>query len=101
MLTGLAVVGSMAFPPAMVLLPVLAALPIGRDGDLSSPWTARVFRMFLILKMTYAMHARRNPLPDNRPRRRTTAGTSAHPGNCTLGKGNHFGGARDCVMATN
>jgi S1-C subfamily serine protease len=33
-LAGLAVTGSMVFPPAIILLPVLASLPIGRDGDL-------------------------------------------------------------------
>jgi S1-C subfamily serine protease len=33
-LTGIAVAGSMAFPPAIVLLPLLASLPIGNDGDL-------------------------------------------------------------------
>jgi hypothetical protein len=54
-LVGLAVAGSMVFPPAMILLPVFASLSIGPDGDLLSPWTARVFRMVLILK-TYAMH---------------------------------------------
>jgi S1-C subfamily serine protease len=31
--TGLVVAGSMAFPPAIILLPVLASLPLGRDGD--------------------------------------------------------------------
>ena len=33
-LVGLAVAGSMVFPPAMILLPVFASLEIGRDGDL-------------------------------------------------------------------
>jgi hypothetical protein len=33
-LAGLAVTGSIVFPPAMILLPVLASLQIGRDGDL-------------------------------------------------------------------
>jgi len=33
-LAGIAVAGSMAFPPAIILVPVFAALPIGRDGDL-------------------------------------------------------------------
>ena len=33
-LRGLAVVGSMVFPPAIILLPVMASIPIGRDGDL-------------------------------------------------------------------
>jgi S1-C subfamily serine protease len=33
-LAGLAVTGSIVFPPAIILLPVLASLPIGRDGDL-------------------------------------------------------------------
>ena len=31
--TGLVVAGSMAFPPAILLLPVLASIPLGRDGD--------------------------------------------------------------------
>jgi S1-C subfamily serine protease len=33
-LAGIAVAGSMAFPPAIILVPVFASLPIGRDGDL-------------------------------------------------------------------
>jgi S1-C subfamily serine protease len=33
-LAGIAVVGSMAFPPAIILLPLFASLPIGQDGDL-------------------------------------------------------------------
>jgi S1-C subfamily serine protease len=33
-LTGLAMVGAMAFPPAIILVPVIASLPIGPDGDL-------------------------------------------------------------------
>jgi len=33
-LTGVAIAGSMAFPPAIILLPIFASLPIGRDGDL-------------------------------------------------------------------
>jgi S1-C subfamily serine protease len=33
-LRGLAVAGSMAFPPAIILLPAFESLPIGRDGDL-------------------------------------------------------------------
>jgi PDZ domain len=33
-LTGLAAAGSMMFPPAMVLLPIIPLLPIGHDGDL-------------------------------------------------------------------
>jgi S1-C subfamily serine protease len=32
-LTGLAVAGSLAFPPAVLLVPVFASLQIGRDGD--------------------------------------------------------------------
>jgi len=30
----LAVVGAMVFPPAIILLPLVASIPIGRDGDL-------------------------------------------------------------------
>jgi S1-C subfamily serine protease len=33
-LTGIAVAGSMVFPPAIILLPLFASLPIGQDGDL-------------------------------------------------------------------
>jgi S1-C subfamily serine protease len=33
-LAGLAVVGSMAFPPAIILLPIVASLPVGYGGDL-------------------------------------------------------------------
>jgi S1-C subfamily serine protease len=33
-LAGIAVAGSMAFPPAIILLPLFASLPIGHDGDL-------------------------------------------------------------------
>jgi S1-C subfamily serine protease len=32
-LAGIAVAGSMAFPPAIILVPLVASLPIGRDGD--------------------------------------------------------------------
>jgi S1-C subfamily serine protease len=34
MLAGIAVAGSIAFPPAIILLPLFASLPIGQDGDL-------------------------------------------------------------------
>jgi S1-C subfamily serine protease len=33
-LAGMAVAGSMVFPPAIILLPLFASLPIGQDGDL-------------------------------------------------------------------
>jgi S1-C subfamily serine protease len=33
-LTGVALAGSMVFPPAIILWPVIASLPIGQDGDL-------------------------------------------------------------------
>lgn len=33
-LQGVAIAGSMAFPPAIVLLPILELLPLGRGGDL-------------------------------------------------------------------
>jgi S1-C subfamily serine protease len=34
MLAGLVVAGSMMFPPAIILVPVLTLLPIGPEGDL-------------------------------------------------------------------
>jgi S1-C subfamily serine protease len=33
-LRGLAVAGSIVFPPAIIVLPIAASIPIGRDGDL-------------------------------------------------------------------
>lgn len=33
-LTGIAVVGAMVFPPAILMVPLVATLPVGHDGDL-------------------------------------------------------------------
>jgi S1-C subfamily serine protease len=84
-LAGLAVTGSMVFPPAIILLPVLASLPIGRDGDLIIAVDGSRVSNVLDFEddirgaqpgeIVYLTILRAG---------RSTAGASPYPGNCTL-----------------